>query len=462
MVVIFGNMSMFSVSAEDNALNVNFDDILVSVRTTEKETASKETDINALELSIDEHAVLKISGEKDTNIIFKGELYPFLEGLYKDELILGEFEANGGYQVSEFRISTSDKTLMTFKLYDTVTSKEYSISAPVSEKKFTLINDSSRNTSVVLKANETSRIDYLDKLVQLDLKEKSKTSTVSTSTEELQTEISGLTEKVSVVAEKIATATKSSNTELDDFSYSDLKDFIEDIKSSGNSGVNISTTGISESFFTSTGWDHSGSWSSPMFKASKYTFNNGNGVYYTRITMMDLDVDNNFSGSTIFDAHITSAIKYGVMIEYVDGTDTAKLYLDDYGLKVYKVEFAIGKLTGDYDNIFANREVTGQVSEDNHDITGLIGLIPHTQYFTALWGTFSTEGTNQFQAGPYDLGSTVALQLARYDDVVRTISMNSNTTYMQDENDRMRLTGEIRFDNTVSYSSGMKYWVKTY
>ena len=310
---------------------------------------------------------------------------------------------------------------------------------------------------------------YLDKLVQLDTKftesvpAKIEFKGNAKVVEAKSDELNSLLRRAEYDPERTFTASTSSKTELDDFTYTELKNFIQALKNSGSNGINISSYSVAESFFTSTGYDFTdNNTSRPFHSGAKYTHNNGNDVYYTRLTMSDIESNNNFRGSTIFDTWLSMTYKYGIMIEYIRGTNTAKLYLDDYGLKVYDVELALSQLNGNYNNIFTNRNITGSVYDNNYDVTGLIGLIPETQYLLAFWGVFSTEGTNQFNAGTFDFGNTVSEQLVKYDEVVRGISMDSNTTYMRSESDRMRIEGEIRFQSTASWSWGYNYWVNTF
>lgn len=459
MILVMGTLLPQQVVAKERTTSITINDVKCFVNSIVEKDNTKELKVSDMILSIDEVTIISFSVEGIKDIKLTGDLYPFTEGLNKDKVILGEFEGvEDKYLISDFRISKLNKPIISFSVRDSNLGETYLLQASISEKEYNILNQVSKNIMESTIKDSENRMDYLDKLVQLDLGEKLSVSSGQGIQGEQQVMINGFVSEKSIAKE----STKSSNVLLDDFTYTELREFIQELKSSGSSGVDISTAGISESFFTTTGWQHANEDSGTRFGASKYTSNNGGGVYYTRITMMDVKQGHDYDGSTIFDTYLSMTIKYGVMIEYVQGTNTAKLYLDNYGLKVYNVELAISELRGNTNNIFTNRNITGQVYTNNYDITGLIGLIPHTQYLTAFWGVFSTEGTNQFMAGKYDFGDTVNEQIDTYGKVVRGISMNSNTTYMRNEIDRMRIEGEIRFSRTCTWGSNYKYWVSTF
>jgi hypothetical protein len=454
---------VLSVSIPVNARETD----VIQVKVEDSTVQSLEKAANSDEISM----TIMIDGKES---IVKGTLYPFTEGLKNGKLILGEFAKIDEFVINDFRVAhnsenlgievidkvASNKPLISVELI-TNNGDTVSIQSNISNSDFNRLFNSLKTTAKLYEKDEKLREKYLDKLVQLDtgFNDIVTLDMEYVGEDSIERELEGESD----TAMFSVAAMSSSKTQLSDFSYTELKNFIVDLKNSGSSGINISNYGIAESLFTTTGYNFGDNNSSrPFHSAAKYTSNNGGGVYYTRLTMSDIEFNNNFSGSTIFDAWLSMTVKYGVMIEYVQGTNTAKLYLDDYGLKIKDVELAISKLTGNTNNIFINRKITGRVSDNNYDISGLIGLIPETEYLLAFWGVFSVEGTNQFNEGPFDFGNTVSEQLTKYNKVVRGISMDSNSSYMRSESDRMRIEGTIKFSTTCSYNWGYKYTVSTF
>ncbi|MDF2542299.1 MAG: hypothetical protein K0S47_2017 [Herbinix sp.] len=419
-----------------------------------------------------------ITGTKTLPVQLKGNFYPFVEGYYKDKMLVGEFTSiNHELIIKNVRLDQKTdkkrmnlvssqyegKTLLTLEIMDNATQITYYLQSEVSQP---IYNEIMEQSKILYKRfmEKGSKEDYNKKIISLDLGETSKK--LLNEQNEIVVKGGGSVtpyEEIPLAAtgsiESLATKSRLSN-----FTYSQLDTFIRAMKSSNTNGVSISTYSIAESFFTTTGWDnYTYSGGRPYYASNKYTHDNGNGVYYTRLTMLDVTMDNEYVSSvSYFDAYLSLMIKHGIMIEYVQGTGKARLYLDDYGLEIYNMQMSIGKLAGNYDNIFSQRNITGQVKQDNYDVSGLIGLVDELSYLVALWGVYTIDETDQFNAGPIDFGSTVSEQLARYDKVVRAISLDSNNTYIGDEGNRMRLEGTIRWKSTWSYDWGYSYSTRTF
>ncbi len=390
-----------------------------------------------------------INGEKST---LEGNLYPFMEGLYKGKLIVGEF-SNKKYRVDNFEIELKNKPEITYDIVDLKSNEKYRISSYLSEKDFINLYESQAKIYEELYKKNDYRDKYIDKIIKLHLNEKPTQSSAQFNNEVLNND----TLDNQLTARNHIT---SSRSQLPSFSYYKYKRFFEKLKDSDYAGVDIESLGIPESFLTSNGWGHYNDTSSECkFAISKYTFDNGADVYYTRLTMLDIIQGKKYGANQLF---LQLGIKYGVMIEYAKGSNRAKLYVDDHGLKLKNVELAITKLRNNQNAIFTDRTVSGEVNNLSFDARGLIALIPYGEYLSTIWSAFTLEKTNIFESGIRSFGNTISEQEARYGKIVRGIAMDSRSTYIYHEDNFMRIEGTYNYYSNLKYNWAYKYWAYTF
>lgn len=431
--------------------------------------------IQEVKITMDDgYTISWVFADKTSSLIsIEGNLYPMLEGLYEGDLLLGEFECNSTdipYSVEYVRVEkenndkvtiidekSDDDIILSISITNTLDGKNYLLQSKLAVADYNYIWKDAMSLYELNIANKLTREEYLDKLVCLDVGQV-----------RAESDTSGYEETITSVGNNPSIVLAPSNsralkTSLDDFTYTELNDFINAVKNGGSSGVNISSYNISENFFTNTGWDGYSVAGWCPYSSKKYTHNNGNGVYYTRLSMLDVIQGNDYnSGDSNFNAYLELEVKHGVMIEYVEGTNTARLYLDDYGVKIYNINMALGKLSGDYDNIFTGRTLSGNIQQSTYNITGLIGLIDELSFFVTLWSGYSNSETGQFNSGTRYFDSTVSAQLNRWNKVIREIKLESGTAYIMSEGTRINLSGDISCGSSWSYDWGYTYSSKTY
>ncbi len=397
--------------------------------------------------------IINFSTTKSKEFSFSGKIYPFMEGLYEGKVIVGEFfDPEKDYEISNFKIELKEKPVLSYSVYDIEENVSRDIEGQISIGDFKELYDKSVKEYSDFYKDSEYRMKYLDKIVHLHL--------------QIKDDFSAPTEGVfdsdklaSIDVDESKSFARSLKTDLDDFSYSELRNFILTLKSSGTSGVYISTHGIDEAFFTTEGTQFQHSWSTPSFLAAKKTVKGLNHICYTKISMMDLQRGYSpiYGGINIF---MRLDLKYGVMIEYVEGSGIARLYLDNNGLKLYRVKLAITKLRNSLSAIFKNRVLSADITAHHHDVTGLVAMVPYGQYVAGVWNFFSVMGTDQFVYSCYDFGDSVSEQLERYGEIVKGISMNTHSTIMFNEGDYVRISGDTKHSGLLWWTTAYSYWVK--
>lgn len=403
-----------------------------------------------------------VDGTQKVVIELRGHFYPFTNGYYKDNTMVGEFTTlDKNFEVISVRIdkNASNKkmnvvstfndgsTLLTVKVKNIATNENYLLQSNLNNQEYKkMLNQSKRNHDKYMNVAKDER-EYMDKIAKLDLGK----SVMTQSSHSEQVEKVETSDKVASQAPAMTMMVTGTKTSIGNFSYAELNRFITDLKNSGYNGININNYNISESFFTRLGWDDSCNTSTlPFYTADKYTSVDTNNIYYTRLSMIDVIHTNTWTTNTT-NAYLEFQYKSGVMIEYIPGSGRAKLYLDNYGLK-YSTKMCLTKLNGNTNNIFINRSLYGNIASNSYNITGLIALIPQMQYITALWDAFTTSETGRFNSGVESFGSTPSEQISRWGKVVRGICLDAGSEYIYTTPQRFGLSGAIKWSYSASYT----------
>lgn len=494
-IVLLSSLNMFTASAVQPEYDYFFDatgsmypgDTIIN-----KQDVLPENLIGKIQ--IDSNNLIRISANAaDQNVGFKdltlkGHFYLFDSGYKKDKAILGDFTIdNQDFSVIKVRIdkdieesqlpvvSKNNKAncVITVAIKNNSTNQNYYLQSAISNKEFNEILNKAKKFQSKQFVNSLSKGKYNDKLVELDLgKIDSSPSQVAPDINQVTTTNVKKSKNSPIISDEIqslsqyaltATTTKAV---LSDFSYSDITSLITKLKES-SSGINVEDYGISTSFFTSTGYQHSNQTSPVVFMAAKYTHQSLDGFYYTRLTLCPINQGgyalSNSGNFGNWETYLQMEYYKGIMICYNPNTKVASLYLDNYGLYVYDVQLAFSNLRGNTDNVFTRTKISGVVTKNNYDFKNLLALIDPTDFIVSFWSCFSNETTGYFNGGWYYHGSTAEEQVTLYDKVVRGIEMDSNKSYMINEGDRMVLTGVIRWYlyDSCNYNYGWKYWVRT-
>lgn len=425
------------------------DEAVPNAEITLSTNAVRSASTNEVEISVE-----PTSKTNDSSFDLVGKFYPFPDGIYENDVIIGSFEAQTDtVSVQSVKISKSqvggylraDTPTLAVEIQNIDSGETYTTYGKVTEEKFSEMHAlAMQNYYEFLKENDNNDHAYKDFFVVLALGE------------EFSTPIEGEVVDSNLLAENEINSTKStlaSKTSLGDFSYTQLKNMLRALRS--NNQISLSAYGISPSFFTETGFDEAGNASE--FTATKYTYDNGGGIYYTRLTMADLKLDSSVANTLMYSIFYS----FGVMIEYVEGTSTAKLYLDDYGLIFKNVQLEMD-LTGNTSNIFTSFRLDGTVNNSQHDVTGLVARVPEFSFVTTAWNAFVTEKTGKFGGGDILLGNTVNEQLHRWNMVIRGIAFDSEKVYIAYREDRMILSGRYNTGGTLRYNYDYRYTPATW
>lgn len=380
----------------------------------------------------------------------QGEFYAFPDGAYKDSMIIGNFESpDNDIEVVQVRLSAVSKEklpVLDITVKDGQAGDVARTYGSISTEEFSeLYAEAVNNSNSYLQKNENDLRAYKDFLVNLALGKEFCKSVESEAVE---------AENVQLTSDPNELTTRALKSSLNDFSYTDLKDFIDELKK--NNTISLSAYSLSQSFFTNTGFEHVKD--SDQYVASKYTHDNGGGVYYTRITLADL-----INGRILENKEIYYQMQYsmGVMIEYVEGTNFARLYLDNYGLDFKDVHLKIDKLGPSTNNIFIWWEMSGSVTNSNLNVVTLIGLVPKLSIASTMWSALEIYRTGPFDGGVVYFGETITEQVNRWGKVIRGIAFDSDNVYMESEGQMMTIRGGYSASGTPTYAIDCKYTART-
>lgn len=390
----------------------------------------------------------------DFNLV--GKLYPFTEGMYAEKKLVGEYEItsrNGSVDVEKVKFDKLEAgTAVSIRLTDNEIDKSYIVTGLIDDNDFsTLYRIGLQNKTQFLQErdNENADTDYKDKIVWLDLGDAAFPDEVGYAQGGPVTYNSGMDFDSLNKEEPQNTSGRANKTTLDDFSYSQINNMIRGIRAGS---LSLSGYGISPDFFTETGYQHT---YADNFCASKYTHTTGDGIYYTRLSV--LTIINGWKPE-FQQIHQQMAVESGIMIVYASGSNTATLYQDNYGLKIKNVGMKIDNLRGNVNNIFVYSRISGIVSDDSINIPILIGLVPKAKFFTTVWNAFKTHSTSTFSGATKHFDGTVAEQSSRYSgEVIRGIALDSKDVYMLYQGQHMLLEGGINLVGTAYWDYEWKY-----
>lgn len=390
-----------------------------------------------------------VSSSNLPSVTLTGEFYPFPNGVYEGSVVIGNFESSdNNTEVVQVRLSatpTEELPALDITVKNKQTGNEARTYGQIPVEEFSEIYaEAMNNYNRFLQENENDLKAYKDFLVSLALGEEFSTPVESDAfeTEVLDLELSS------------TLSTRASKSALSDYTYTQLKNFMTALKN--NNTITLSSYNISQDFLTNTGFDHVGD--ADYYAASKYTYDGGGGVYYTRLTLADLIAGTRTSSQEIY---YQMQYSLGIMIEYIEGTTFARLYLDDYGLEFKNVHLKIDTLGPSTNNIFVSWEMSGSVTNSSYNVVALIALVDELSVIATAWDAYELYRTGAFDGGVVYFDDTIEEQVNRWGKVIRGIAFDSDNVYMDCEGQRMTLTGGYSINGTPTYSIGFKYTAST-
>ncbi len=181
---------------------------------------------------------------------------------------------------------------------------------------------------------------------------------------------------------------------------------------------------------------------------------------HTRLTLANVLKSNNSASR-----EVTYQIQYnwGVMIEYIEGTNFARLYLDDYGLKFKNISLGIGIQNQSANNFFVSLEASGRATTYSINLAPVIALVDDLTNLVAIWSTVKVNRTGVLNSGTRLYGNTIDEQERRWGKscVVRRIEFNSEHSYMDTEGQLMTITGGYSANGTPTFSYEIDYTAST-
>lgn len=418
-----------------------------------------ETSLSTCNLSVSSQqngtTEITVPTEQNNTILLTGKFYPFTEGLYKDNLLVGDFISNmPDITVCSVRIDnnvTSYKTplidknnvgscVITIIMMDSESQKltiQGVLTDTIYESLYTIANKNKSN--FLSSSKNTSRVDYLDMITQLD--------------------IGHYTEDLNSSGHIESKGTNSTTSNITNYTDVELSAFINAVRNSGYAGVDPEDYGISPAFLMNTGTQYTDAQktSTISYIAGKYTSMDPNQIYYSRLTVAGVT-----KSKTSTYAAITMEIANSIMVEYVPG-GVARMYLDDYGVRIKNIKLAVGDFRkGSTYGLITSSEMTGNVTNLNINVPALLGLT--TNKYVAILGTAldlcSYQYTHKFNQGPADYGDTESDQLANpvtnY-KVVRAVTPSTGSAFILDAGQRMRVVAYTDLTSFTSYQAEFDY-----
>jgi hypothetical protein len=428
---------------------------------------SSNVDVSMTEVNIDLNDI-SLSGNLNYEgniypIYLDGVVYPFDDGIYKDNLILGEFISNNNrFKVINFKCygtTKNDKLIyknkgmvnnstISLALEDLTTNKviylQCQVDKAVFQKLLTVANQ-------YLSSLNLSKENKINKL--MDLYKLNKSSSLNVDTSESNEKI---VEGPTVYDSNDGFATTYGAPAL---SYSTLKRFIDDLNNYGT--VTLSNYGIPASFFTTTGWGHYHSASPNVFSYSNYSTTNGAYNYLSQFSLLQGVANNSVSGN-IVSYGLQLNLYGGMIVEYDSYTGTVDVLFYGVPLTHSNVQLGISKLAGNYNNFFIERDVNGVMNTTNYNaIKGLIALTLSNTFMSTFWDFASIEiQTNAIYGNKSIFRDTVDGQITYYDGLIRGIYADSSSAYMNIPGHYFLLDGKFKFTSTWSVEWNYKYVAK--
>lgn len=407
-------------------------------------TQQKSIYINEMKDISTENKFKEVNVSFDTNVNINGNLiindtkyelqlnglfYPFNEGVYNKNLVVGDFSSSSpDFKVLNVKVDTSvSEPTLIIVLMETLTGNYFELKSNITNKEFEMIYNQSETN---LKEVSISKNDLDKKLLSLY-----KYDIEDNQPETLNIEYSSNTVRLMSAPR---------------MSRSDLTAFLTAMNKYGE--VKLSDYDIPTSLFTDTGWDHyhyTNEENNP-FAYSVYASKNGSDEYLAQITMLDTTVHDE-------DENVSVQLEYydGMVMSYNIYTKKAKVIYYGLGGNVSNIKLAL-YLKASNDNIFTSRCLNGSLKSQS-SVKGLIGLLPHGGTVLTLWDYANDECiTNAITQGKKDFPDTIQMQKDKYGDenIIKAIYGESGKAYMSRKDVHyFQLEGEVNnSSNNVDWS----------
>lgn len=426
------------------------------------------SDVTMTDVKINISDKITISGalnyeEEVYSVDFDGDVYPFDNGIHKNNLVLGEFNSSSNrFKVINFKCFGStrneyllynnkvmeNKSSISLALEDINNGKKLYLQCEIENTLFDELLTVANESLSSLNMEEDSKVNKLLTLYQF-----SKAETASSKN------IANNSSKEDVVEGPVIKDSKDGYPAIygaPALSYTTMKRFVDALNAYGS--VKLADYGIPTSFFTTTGWGHYHSKSPDVYSYSNYSSKNGAYQYLAQFALLQGVANSSTTGSEV-SYGLQLSLYDGMIVEYDTALGTVKVLFYGLPLTLSNVQLGISKLAGNYNNIFIERDVNGSMNNKNYSaIKGLIGLALSNQYMSTFWDFATIEIQSDAIYGYKSIfRNTVNGQITYYGKLIRAIYADTSSAFMNSAGHYFLLDGKFIFNSTWTVEWNYKY-----